>query len=111
MCDSTCTTVLPGSGLDRTIPPLPAAGLVPAEQLVLPAPSPHSVLSSSAFSVSALQIPDKQYVLTALAARAKLRAWHDVDALLTTKVSGKTFLGGGSKHLLFPGYVHLVRGR
>ncbi|XP_074812106.1 spermatogenesis-defective protein 39 homolog isoform X2 [Natator depressus] len=31
------------------------------------------------------KIPDKQYVLTALAARAKLRAWHDVDALLTTK--------------------------
>uniref|UniRef100_A0A8C0JI17 Spermatogenesis-defective protein 39 homolog n=1 Tax=Canis lupus dingo TaxID=286419 RepID=A0A8C0JI17_CANLU len=32
-----------------------------------------------------LYIPDKQYVLTALAARAKLRAWHDVDALFTTK--------------------------
>ncbi|KAB1277667.1 Spermatogenesis-defective protein 39-like protein [Camelus dromedarius] len=31
------------------------------------------------------KIPDKQYVLTALAARAKLRAWHDVDALFTTK--------------------------
>ncbi|NXS16959.1 SPE39 protein, partial [Mystacornis crossleyi] len=31
------------------------------------------------------KIPDKQYVLTALAARAKLRAWGDVDALLTTK--------------------------
>ncbi|XP_050754059.1 spermatogenesis-defective protein 39 homolog isoform X2 [Gymnogyps californianus] len=31
------------------------------------------------------KIPDKQYVLTALAARAKLRAWDDVDALLTTK--------------------------
>uniref|UniRef100_A0A8C2UAY6 Spermatogenesis-defective protein 39 homolog n=1 Tax=Coturnix japonica TaxID=93934 RepID=A0A8C2UAY6_COTJA len=31
------------------------------------------------------KIPDKQYVLTALAARAKLRAWEDVDALLTTK--------------------------
>lgn len=25
-------------------------------------------------------------MLTALAARAKLRAWHDVDALFTTKV-------------------------
>ncbi|XP_029820128.1 spermatogenesis-defective protein 39 homolog isoform X1 [Manacus vitellinus] len=37
------------------------------------------------FKLSALQIPDKQYVLTALAARAKLRAWDDVDALLTTK--------------------------
>uniref|UniRef100_A0A8C4J6W8 Spermatogenesis-defective protein 39 homolog n=1 Tax=Dromaius novaehollandiae TaxID=8790 RepID=A0A8C4J6W8_DRONO len=35
--------------------------------------------------LSALQIPDKQYVLTALAARAKLRAWNDVDALFTTK--------------------------
>ncbi|KAK2104516.1 spermatogenesis-defective protein 39 [Saguinus oedipus] len=32
------------------------------------------------------KIPDKQYVLTALAARAKLRAWNDVDALFTTKV-------------------------
>ncbi|KAF1547682.1 hypothetical protein FQV19_0003408, partial [Eudyptula minor] len=31
------------------------------------------------------KIPDKQYVLTALAARAKLRAWYDVDALFTTK--------------------------
>ncbi|NXA50422.1 SPE39 protein, partial [Nothocercus julius] len=31
------------------------------------------------------KIPDKQYVLTALAARAKLRAWSDVDALFTTK--------------------------
>ncbi|NXF09112.1 SPE39 protein, partial [Smithornis capensis] len=31
------------------------------------------------------KIPDKQYVLTALAARAKLRAWNDVDVLLTTK--------------------------
>uniref|UniRef100_A0A8B9T5E0 Spermatogenesis-defective protein 39 homolog n=1 Tax=Anas platyrhynchos TaxID=8839 RepID=A0A8B9T5E0_ANAPL len=31
------------------------------------------------------KIPDKQYVLTALAARAKLRAWEDVDALFTTK--------------------------
>ncbi|XP_065757537.1 spermatogenesis-defective protein 39 homolog isoform X3 [Phocoena phocoena] len=32
------------------------------------------------------KIPEKQYVLTALAARAKLRAWHDVDALFTTKI-------------------------
>uniref|UniRef100_A0A8I6ADV5 Spermatogenesis-defective protein 39 homolog n=1 Tax=Rattus norvegicus TaxID=10116 RepID=A0A8I6ADV5_RAT len=31
------------------------------------------------------KIPDRQYVLTALAARAKLRAWNDVDALFTTK--------------------------
>uniref|UniRef100_A0A8C5KWZ7 Spermatogenesis-defective protein 39 homolog n=1 Tax=Jaculus jaculus TaxID=51337 RepID=A0A8C5KWZ7_JACJA len=31
------------------------------------------------------KIPDKQYVLTALAARAKLRAWQDIDALFTTK--------------------------
>ncbi|XP_053553341.1 spermatogenesis-defective protein 39 homolog [Bombina bombina] len=31
------------------------------------------------------KIPEKLYVLTALAARAKLRAWHDVDALFTTK--------------------------
>jgi len=47
----------------------------------------------------ALQIPDKQYVLTALAARAKLRAWEDVDALLTTKVSwGKPYWGLSSKY-------------
>uniref|UniRef100_A0A2K5S5S8 Spermatogenesis-defective protein 39 homolog n=1 Tax=Cebus imitator TaxID=2715852 RepID=A0A2K5S5S8_CEBIM len=32
-----------------------------------------------------LRLLDKQYVLTALAARAKLRAWNDVDALFTTK--------------------------
>lgn len=32
------------------------------------------------------KIPDRQYVLTALAARAKLRAWNDVDALFTTKI-------------------------
>ncbi|KAM4690803.1 spermatogenesis-defective protein 39 homolog [Rhinophrynus dorsalis] len=31
------------------------------------------------------KIPEKLYILTALAARAKLRAWHDVDALFTTK--------------------------
>ncbi|XP_075470779.1 spermatogenesis-defective protein 39 homolog isoform X2 [Ascaphus truei] len=31
------------------------------------------------------KIPEKQYILTALAARAKLRAWQDVDALFTTK--------------------------
>uniref|UniRef100_A0A8D2LN76 Spermatogenesis-defective protein 39 homolog n=1 Tax=Varanus komodoensis TaxID=61221 RepID=A0A8D2LN76_VARKO len=40
---------------------------------------------SEHFYFSALQISDKQYALTALAARAKLRAWHDVDALFTTK--------------------------
>ncbi|XP_040268305.1 spermatogenesis-defective protein 39 homolog [Bufo bufo] len=31
------------------------------------------------------KIPEKLYVLTALAARAKLRSWADVDALVTTK--------------------------
>ncbi|KAM5129889.1 spermatogenesis-defective protein 39 homolog isoform 2-T3 [Mantella aurantiaca] len=31
------------------------------------------------------KIPDKLYILTALAARAKLRAWNDIDALFTTK--------------------------
>ncbi|PIO22999.1 hypothetical protein AB205_0164930, partial [Aquarana catesbeiana] len=31
------------------------------------------------------KIPEKLYILTALAARAKLRAWHDIDALFTTK--------------------------
>lgn len=35
------------------------------------------------------KIPEKLYILTALAARAKLRAWHDIDALFTTK----TWLG------------------
>uniref|UniRef100_A0A4W3JLH8 Spermatogenesis-defective protein 39 homolog n=1 Tax=Callorhinchus milii TaxID=7868 RepID=A0A4W3JLH8_CALMI len=31
------------------------------------------------------KISDKQYVLTALAARVKLKAWNDVDLLFTTK--------------------------
>ncbi|XP_069591870.1 spermatogenesis-defective protein 39 homolog [Ranitomeya imitator] len=31
------------------------------------------------------KIPEKLYILTALAARAKLRSWVDVDALFTTK--------------------------
>ncbi|KAM4014574.1 LOW QUALITY PROTEIN: spermatogenesis-defective protein 39 homolog [Anomaloglossus baeobatrachus] len=31
------------------------------------------------------KIPEKLYILTALAARAKLRSWTDVDALFTTK--------------------------
>ncbi|CAH2328469.1 spermatogenesis-defective 39 homolog [Pelobates cultripes] len=31
------------------------------------------------------KIPEKLYILTALAARAKLKAWSDVDALFTTK--------------------------
>lgn len=42
-------------------------------------------LSSPANLKKTFKIPDKQYVLTALAARSKLRAWHDVDALFTTK--------------------------
>ncbi|NWX45887.1 SPE39 protein, partial [Steatornis caripensis] len=41
--------------------------------------------SSPANLKKTFKIPDKQYVLTALAARAKLRAWDDVDALFTTK--------------------------
>ncbi|KAG8126367.1 hypothetical protein E2320_021531 [Naja naja] len=41
--------------------------------------------SSPANLKKTFKIPDKQYMLTALAARAKLRAWHDVDALFTTK--------------------------
>ena len=32
-------------------------------------------------------------MLTALAARAKLRAWHDVDALFTTKVGALELCG------------------
>ncbi|KAL2303835.1 hypothetical protein Nmel_009114 [Mimus melanotis] len=43
------------------------------------------MFSSPANLKKTFKIPDKQYVLTALAARAKLRAWGDVDALLTTK--------------------------
>uniref|UniRef100_F7B0G8 Spermatogenesis-defective protein 39 homolog n=1 Tax=Ornithorhynchus anatinus TaxID=9258 RepID=F7B0G8_ORNAN len=42
-------------------------------------------LSSPSNLKKTFKIPDKQYVLTALAARAKLRAWHDVDTLFTTK--------------------------
>uniref|UniRef100_A0A8C0JI88 Spermatogenesis-defective protein 39 homolog n=1 Tax=Canis lupus dingo TaxID=286419 RepID=A0A8C0JI88_CANLU len=49
-----------------------------------------STFSASISVLSAIQVFHflfiyKQYVLTALAARAKLRAWHDVDALFTTK--------------------------
>ena len=32
-----------------------------------------------------LQLAEKQYFLTALAARAKLKAWADVDSLFTTR--------------------------
>ncbi|NXU57293.1 SPE39 protein, partial [Turnix velox] len=46
---------------------------------------PEGTFSSPANLKKTFKIPDKQYVLTALAARAKLRAWHDVDALFTTK--------------------------
>ncbi|XP_038624245.1 spermatogenesis-defective protein 39 homolog isoform X2 [Tachyglossus aculeatus] len=42
-------------------------------------------LSSPTNLKKTFKIPDKQFVLTALAARAKLRAWHDVDTLFTTK--------------------------
>lgn len=49
-------------------------------------PSPDAFLLLLISPGLCFQIPDKQYVLTALAARAKLRAWHDVDALFTTKV-------------------------
>ncbi|XP_068110573.1 spermatogenesis-defective protein 39 homolog [Hyperolius riggenbachi] len=43
------------------------------------------MFSSPANLRKTFKIPEKLYVLTALAARAKLRAWHDVDALFTTK--------------------------
>ena len=52
----------------------------------LSSPSPDAFLLLLISPGLCFQIPDKQYVLTALAARAKLRAWHDVDALFTTKV-------------------------
>ncbi|KAM4662154.1 spermatogenesis-defective protein 39 homolog isoform 1-T2 [Discoglossus pictus] len=41
--------------------------------------------SSPANLRKTFRIPEKLYVLTALAARAKLRMWNDVDALFTTK--------------------------
>ncbi|XP_063804300.1 spermatogenesis-defective protein 39 homolog isoform X2 [Pseudophryne corroboree] len=41
--------------------------------------------SSPANLRKTFKIPEKLYILTALAARAKLRAWNDVDALFTTK--------------------------
>ncbi|XP_078516093.1 spermatogenesis-defective protein 39 homolog isoform X1 [Lissotriton helveticus] len=41
--------------------------------------------SSPANLRKTFKIPEKLYVLTALAARAKLKDWHTVDALLTTK--------------------------
>ncbi|KAM9060748.1 spermatogenesis-defective protein 39 homolog isoform 3-T3 [Sarcophilus harrisii] len=46
---------------------------------------PEGTFSSPINLKKTFKIPDKQYVLTALAARAKLRAWQDVDALFTTK--------------------------
>ncbi|NXY69342.1 SPE39 protein, partial [Glareola pratincola] len=46
---------------------------------------PEGTFSSPTNLKKTFKIPDKQYVLTALAARAKLRAWDDVDALFTTK--------------------------
>ncbi|XP_069494095.1 spermatogenesis-defective protein 39 homolog [Ambystoma mexicanum] len=41
--------------------------------------------SSPANLRKTFKIPEKLYVLTALAARAKLKDWHAIDALLTTK--------------------------
>ncbi|XP_075700606.1 spermatogenesis-defective protein 39 homolog [Rhinoderma darwinii] len=41
--------------------------------------------SSPANLRKTFKIPEKLYILTALAARAKLRSWPDVDALFTTK--------------------------
>ncbi|KAM9293962.1 spermatogenesis-defective protein 39 homolog [Gastrophryne carolinensis] len=41
--------------------------------------------SSPANLRKTFKIPEKLFILTALAARAKLRAWHDIDALFTTK--------------------------
>ncbi|XP_069805453.1 spermatogenesis-defective protein 39 homolog isoform X2 [Dendropsophus ebraccatus] len=43
------------------------------------------MFSSPANLRKTFKIPEKLYVLTALAARAKLRSWMDVDALFTTK--------------------------
>ena len=73
---------------------LPAVVLGPAStappgsllECKLSSPSPDAFLLLLISPGLCFQIPDKQYVLTALAARAKLRAWHDVDALFTTKV-------------------------
>ncbi|KAG2457750.1 SPE39 protein, partial [Polypterus senegalus] len=36
--------------------------------------------------INIFQLSDKQYLLTALGARAKLKAWKDVDSLFVTKV-------------------------
>ncbi|XP_055496145.1 spermatogenesis-defective protein 39 homolog [Leucoraja erinacea] len=41
--------------------------------------------SSPANLKTTFKISDKQYLLTTLAARAKLKAWRDVDGLFTTK--------------------------
>ncbi|XP_051866469.1 spermatogenesis-defective protein 39 homolog [Pristis pectinata] len=41
--------------------------------------------SSPANLKKTFKISDKQYLLTTLAARAKLKAWRDVDSLFTTK--------------------------
>ncbi|XP_053234356.1 spermatogenesis-defective protein 39 homolog isoform X3 [Podarcis raffonei] len=57
----------------------------PRKASILNMPLVTTLFYSCFYHYTETEIPDKQYVLTALAARAKLRAWHDVDALFTTK--------------------------
>nr|XP_042714489.1 spermatogenesis-defective protein 39 homolog isoform X3 [Chrysemys picta bellii] len=57
----------------------------PRKASILNMPLVTTLFYSCFYHYTEAEIPDKQYVLTALAARAKLRAWHDVDALFTTK--------------------------
>jgi hypothetical protein len=37
------------------------------------------------------QLPEKQFIWTAVSARAKVKAWRDVEQLLTGKVSFRSF--------------------
>ncbi|XP_043930622.1 spermatogenesis-defective protein 39 homolog [Protopterus annectens] len=46
---------------------------------------PEGTFSSPANLKKTFKISEKQYLLTATASRAKLKAWFDVDALFTTK--------------------------
>ncbi|KAM6336151.1 spermatogenesis-defective protein 39 homolog isoform 2-T2 [Podargus strigoides] len=57
----------------------------PRKASILNMPLVTTLFYSCFYHYTESEIPDKQYVLTALAARAKLRAWDDVDALFTTK--------------------------
>ncbi|CAB1343071.1 unnamed protein product [Coregonus sp. 'balchen'] len=54
-------------------------------QIIIEANDKQGTYSSPANIRKTFRISDKQFLLTCLGARAKLKAWFDVDALFTTK--------------------------